>query len=259
MNNFQYLDPRTETMKRVERWYSQRLECDTQLVRWGDFGRPLLLFPTAGGDAEEVERFFLIKKLEPFIHEGRLKVYSVESIAGRTWLTRQDNIAHCVWMQKQFVEYMRFEVVPAIYHDCQTEFIEMITAGASIGAFSSLLAMCRYPELFSHAICMSGTYDIERWMNGQWFDDFYHHSPLHFVPNMPEGDHLNALRTRKVIIATGQGNQEDPSQSWRVADVLGSRGVPNRVDLWDPQWKHDWVTWRAMLPQYIQETLQELE
>ena len=259
MTNLQYLDPLTESMKRVEKWYSQRLEADTQLVRWGQFGRPLLLFPTAGGDAEEVERFFLIKKLEPFIHEGRIKVYSVDSIAGRTWLTRQDNVAHCVWIQKQFDEYMRHEVVPAIFHDCQTDHIEMITAGASIGAFSSLLAITRHPDLFTHAICMSGTYDIERWLDGQWFDDFYHYSPFHFVPTLPEGKHLDQLRSRKVIIASGQGNYEDPEQSWRAAKVLGDKGIPNRVDMWDPEWKHDWVTWRAMLPQYVQEALGELE
>ena len=33
---------------------------ETQVVRWGNYGLPLLLFPTAGGDAEEVERFYLI-------------------------------------------------------------------------------------------------------------------------------------------------------------------------------------------------------
>jgi len=25
------------------------------------------------------------------------------------------------------------------------------------------------------------------------------------------------------------------------------------VDNWGPQWKHDWDTWRHMLPQYLEE------
>ena len=37
------------------------------------------------------------------------------------------------------------------------------------------------------------------------------------------------------------------------AHVLGSRGVPNRVDPWGPEWHHDWPTWRRMLPQYLDE------
>jgi esterase/lipase superfamily enzyme len=33
--------------------------------------------------------------------------------------------------------------------------------------------------------------------------------------------------------------------------MLGSRGVPNRVDLWGPHVNHDWPTWRDMLPKYL--------
>ncbi len=250
----QYLDPATEKMKETSSWYSQRLKQDTQLIRWGHFGQPLLLFPTAGGDAGEVERFFLVKVLEPLIHAGRLKVYAVDSIAGRTWLTN-DNVAHCVWTQKQYDAYLREEVVPAIRHDCRSGDIEVITAGASIGAFNSLLAICRHPDVFSHAICMSGTYDLQKWLQGQWFDEYLHYSPLHFMPDLPEGPRLDRLRQRMVIIATGRGKNEDPAESWKVAHALGSRGVPNRVDLWSEEWPHDWPTWRKMLPQYIGEIL----
>jgi esterase/lipase superfamily enzyme len=27
--------------------------------------------------------------------------------------------------------------------------------------------------------------------------------------------------------------------------------VPNRVDPWGPEYDHDWPTWRAMLPLYL--------
>jgi esterase/lipase superfamily enzyme len=36
-----------------------------------------------------------------------------------------------------------------------------------------------------------------------------------------------------------------------MAGVLGSKGVPNRVDPWGPEYDHDWPTWRAMLPLYL--------
>ena len=44
-------------MKRRERWYSNRVESDVTVVRWGHFGRPVIVFPTAGGDAEETVVF----------------------------------------------------------------------------------------------------------------------------------------------------------------------------------------------------------
>ena len=36
-----------------------------------------------------------------------------------------------------------------------------------------------------------------------------------------------------------------------MAGVLGSKGVPNRVDPWGPEHDHDWPTWRQMLPIYL--------
>lgn len=224
-----------------------------QIVRWGHYGVPLLLFPTAGGDPEEVERFHLIGKLEPFIQEGRLKVYSIDSLNGRIWLTHPD-IAHRVWMHRQFDEYLRQEVVPWIHQDCQSSDVGIVTAGASIGALNALNSVCRHPDVFRTAICMSGTYDIQKWLEGQWFEDFYFHSPLLFVPGLG-GSHLEKLQQCQVILATGQGKYEEPGESWKVAHALGDKKVPNRVDLWDHSWDHDWETWRAMLPRYVQEVL----
>lgn len=106
------------------------------------------------------------------------------------------------------------------------------------------------PRIFSAAICLSGTYQIEPWLKGQWYDEFYFFSPLAFVPNLPEGDQLHRLRNRFVMLATGSGDYEDPEQSWQVARVLGDKNIPNHVDLWNG-WKHDWDAWRAMLPKYV--------
>lgn len=238
-------------MPEVSSWYSGRLQREMPLVRWGHWGRPLLLFPTAGGDAWEVERMQLLATLQPLIDAGRIKVYSVDSYAGRTWITGRSNPVHCVWVQQQFDAYIREEVVPAIRMDCRSEGIEILAAGASIGAYNALLSVCRHPDVFSHAIGMSGTYDIEHWLGGQHVPDFFHYSPVHFLAGLPDGEQLQRLRQRTILLATGQGRWENPGDAWKIAHALGSRGVPNRVDLWDHQWDHDWPTWRVMLPQYL--------
>lgn len=248
-----YLDSTTASMKESFQFRSLLMNTDTQIVRWGNYGIPLLLFPTAGGDAEEVERFYLIKMLAPFIQEGRLKVYSIDSVNGKQWIVAE-SVAHRVWMQQQFDRHVREEVVPMIRRDCQSPEIDIMTAGASLGAYNALNSICRHPDVFSHAICMSGTYEMQRFMEGQWFDEFYHQSPLLFVPGLPE-EWLNQLRQRFILLTTGQGKNEAPGESWKVAHVLGSKGIPNRVDLWDHSWPHDWTTWREMLPKYVQEML----
>lgn len=222
------------------------------LVRWGHYGTPVLIFPTAGGDAEEIERFLLIQALAPLIDDGRIKVYSIDSVAGRTWLTKQHSPAYCSLLQNRFHAYVADEVVPAVRSDCNSDDIELIAAGASIGAFNASAVVCRYPEHFRLAVAMSGTFDLSNYLHGAMFDDFYFSSPLHFLSRL-EGPQLERLRSRFILLASGEGDYENIGESWRLADVLGSRGIPNRVDSWGSDWDHDWETWRAMLPKYLDE------
>ncbi len=240
-------------MKQNMRWYSERMNLEIDVVRWGTFGTPLLLFPTAGGDAEEIERFHLIDALAPLITSGRIKVYSCDSLAGRAML-EQKPARYCAWLLNQFQLFIRHEMVPAIHTDCNTKDLEVIVTGSSIGAFNSLAVLCRYPDVFSTAICMSGTYDMQRFLTGDLGEDFYYSSPLHFLPGL-KGEQLETLRKRFVLLASGQGRAENIGESWRVADALGRQGIPNRVDPWGEEWNHDWPTWRRMLPQYLEEIL----
>ena len=240
--------------KIVARWRSERLERDVTLVRWGTIGQPILLFPTAGGDAEEIERFQMIDALAPLLDAGKIKIYSCDSVAGKALVTREGSARHQMWVQNQFHHYVRHEVVPAIRMDCKSD-LEIWAAGSSIGAFHAAAVVCRFPDVFSRALAMSGTYDLRRFYDAQphdFSDDFWVSSPVHFVPGLA-GRHLDVLRTRFVYITSGEGKAEDIGESWNLANVLGRKGIPNRVDSWGPDWPHDWVTWRRMLPQILGE------
>jgi esterase/lipase superfamily enzyme len=147
---------------------------------------------------------------------------------------------------------VRWEVLPAIQADLGGQAIDVITTGASIGAFNAVAVLCRYPDVFGAAIGMSGTYRIERFYSEAWSQDLYFSAPLQFLPGL-DGAQLDRLRTRRVILASGSGAHEDVGESWRLAGVLGDKGIPNRVDDWGPQYEHDWPTWHRMLPQYLGE------
>lgn len=239
-------------MKLSETWYSERLRQDVQVVRWGEVGTPVLLFPTAGGDAEEVERFLMMDALAHLLAAKRIKVYSCDSVAGRAWVAREGTDAHRARLQNQFHEFVYRELVPAIRMDCRDSDLEVIAAGASIGAYNALAVQCRYPDAFKAAICMSGTYDLQRFIDRERTADYYDASPLHFLRDL-EGPQLERLRSRYVLLASGEGRAEDITESWRVAHLLGLKGIPNRVDPWGAEWHHDWPTWRRMLPQYLDE------
>ncbi len=217
---------------------------------------PVIFFPTAAGDAEELERFLMVDALAPLLEAGRIRLYSVDSVPGQVWLKENNRPPHATWIQNAFDAFVAEELVPAIRTDCGGTELEMIVTGASIGAYNALAAICRHPDLFSTAICLSGTYDLSKFLDGEIDDAWYHSSPLHFVPNLAE-DHpdLGRLRERFVLLAHGTGQWESPEESWRVASCLGSRGIPNRVDEWGTEWDHDWPTWRRMLPRFLNELL----
>ena len=239
-------------MKASERWHSDRLQQDITLVRWGVAGTPVLLFSTAGGDAEEVERHHLVGACGDLLAAGRVKIYSCDGIASRTMMAGDSSPEHRMWLLNQFQQCVRHEIVPAIHADSGGTEQPVIAAGASIGAFNALAVLCRFPEVFSHAICMSGTYDLQPMYDGRFSDELYYSSPLHFLPGLDENG-LGPLRQRFAVLASGEGEWEDIGETWRVAHVLGMAGVPNRVDSWGPDFRHDWPTWWQMLPQYLKE------
>ncbi len=245
--------------KVTETWFSPRLQREIHLARYGEVGTPVLFFPTAAGDFEEAERFLLVDALGEMLGEGKIKFYSVDSIAGMAWLKEDNSTAEAAKIQNAFIDAIYHEVVPAIRSDCGgDESLEIIGTGPSIGAFNALAAMCRHPDAFSHAICMSGTYDLRKFLEGPVTSDYFRSSPLHFLPEHPEDDTLKKLRERYVLITHGEGRWEDPNESWRIANVLGKAGVPNRVEPWGEEYDHDWPTWRHMLPQYLAEILGEV-
>lgn len=213
---------------------------------------PFLIFPTAGGDAEEIERFLVVDALAEYLEQGLVKIYSCDSVAGRAMLAGEGTAEHRMHLMDRFLEFVGRELVPAIRVDCRSDDIEIVVGGSSIGAYNALASICRFPEMFSRALCMSGTYDLQRFLKAPMTRDFYVSSPVHHLHEL-EGPRLERLRTRFVLIASGEGDQEDIGESWRVADALGARGIPNRVDSWGPEWKHDWPTWRNMLHRYVPE------
>ena len=99
---------------------------------------------------------------------------------------------------------------------------------------------------------MSGTYRLQHVLDGGFSDPLYFASPLDFLPGL-DGQQLDTLRRRFVLLASGQGEWEDVGESWAMADALGRKGVPNRVDAWGAEWPHEWHTWHRMLPQYLDE------
>jgi esterase/lipase superfamily enzyme len=51
---------------------------------------------------------------------------------------------------------------------------------------------------------------------------------------------------------SGSGAYEDPSSAGRFAKILYDKGINYELDIWGEEWPHDWNTWRALLPHYLE-------
>ncbi len=98
----------SDQQKVAERWFSDRVQTEITVVRWGTFGAPVLVLPSAGGDAEEIERFGLVAACAPLLAEGRVKLYSVDSVAGQAMVRKTGSVEHRMWLLNQFHECVRW-------------------------------------------------------------------------------------------------------------------------------------------------------
>lgn len=237
--------------RREHRWYSPELDREMPVATWGDRGKPVLLFPTAGGDYLECERFHLVRVLTPLIEAGRIRLYACGSISGEGWLSETAAPAHKAWLQARFDAYLSRELVPWIRHDVGDPKVRLVAAGASIGAYNAVNAASKHPDQFWLTVAMSGTYFFDRWMDGYRDDTYYFNQPVLFLPNLGPSDQLDWLRRSYFHIASGRGRWEAPGESLALGQILGAKGIPNWVDLWGEDVDHDWPTWRTMLPLFL--------
>ncbi len=223
------------------------------IVTYGDSGRPLLLFPTAAADYLENERFFLIKAVEPLIQAGRLRVFSIDSINRYAWMDETIPVQEQARRQAFYARYLEEEVVPYVRDACRDATARLTTTGASFGAYHAANTFFRRPDVFRGLIAMSGFYDLApSYLKGYSDDNVYYNNPLWYLRNL-EGESLEILRTRCTItIVTGQGAYEAPEESRKLAELLETKGIPHTLDLWGVDVRHDWPSWRQMLPFHLE-------
>ena len=234
--------------KQVTSWFSPSLQKEMPIVSYGHFGDALLMIPTAGADFLEYERFLLIDTLAPFINAGKMKVFSIDSINKESWLNTSMLPSHKAIRHNQFNEYVYNEVMPFIRS--QTSNNTMVyTCGASLGALHSMNLFLKRPDLINGTIAMSGVYDLTDYTDGYWDEQVYFNSPMHYIPNLNSNQHLDKIRaSHHIHIYSGSGSYESPSASRKFSQVLWDKGIWNDLDIWGQDMKHDWPTWRAMLP-----------
>jgi esterase/lipase superfamily enzyme len=235
----------------IDSWHSPSLGKTMEIVTYGHYGFPLLMFPTAAADYLEYERFQVISVIQEYVEAGKVKVFSINSINRESWMKRD---LHPKWRaarQAAYNNYVTEEVAPYIWNSCNGR-IGIITTGASLGAYHCANQLFRRPDIFDGMIAMSGNYNIRQFADGYFDDNVYFNSPLDYLPNLNDDHYLPMLQRKQHLhILSGQGAYENPDGSRQLAGLLAAKGIPHNLDLWGHDMPHDWPTWRAMLRYYL--------
>ncbi len=228
-------------------WWSPSLGRAMEMLWFGQFGRPVLIFPTSGGRFFENEDFSLTAALADKVDRGEIQLVCVDSVDGESWYNRDVFPSVRVARHVQYDGYLRNEVVPYVFNRAQRG--DLIVYGASFGAYHAANFAARYPDVVSRAICFSGFYDIRSFLDGYWDENAYFHCPTVYIPNM-DNEWVGKLSRVSWIIATGEYDSL-AQQNRDFSNLLWTKGIEHRVEFWPGVFGHDWPWWKEHLRRFV--------
>ena len=235
-------------------WQSVALDRKMELLVFGHAGAKVLIFPTRDGRFYEYENMGVLESLRSKIEAGYLQLFCVDSVDHESlycfWREPHERIRHHI----RFEEYILHEVLPFMQrlnpHPC------LIAHGCSLGAFHATNIALRHPEQFQKLVAFSGRFDlslqVESFRNlfdGYYDETIYFHTPSHFLPNLPSGLHLEALRKMDITLVIGN---QDPflENNREFSRLLHAKEVAHQYVEWEGRAHHK-SAWRRMAPIYL--------
>jgi esterase/lipase superfamily enzyme len=183
-------------------------------------------------------------------HLGRVKVFCVNTNNSDSFGNSGAHPRHRSYMQAQYDAYIVEEVMPFVRASCRSQDIGMWVMGASLGGYHAANTILKHPDVVKRCFALSGVYDMRRFMNGDYDDNFYFNNPVDYMSNMSDAWTLHHLSSCDIHLATGTGPWERPEEAYRLSGILASRGVRHSLDDWGGQGGHDWPYWRRMMAEY---------
>jgi esterase/lipase superfamily enzyme len=133
---------------------------------YGNYGAPILAFPTSCGDEWEQEGQGMIRTLSPYLEQGRIRIFCINSVNSDSFQNKGAHPFHRSWMQAQYDAYVANEVFPFIDSQCQMQGIGIATLGASLGAYHAANTLFKHPDHVKRCYALSGIYDMRDSMDG---------------------------------------------------------------------------------------------
>jgi len=229
---------------------------DLAVVRYGSWGRPVLLFPSEGGSARDAEHNGMLDAVRPLVDAGRVSLFCVDSLDRWSWSDGDIPTEERARRGQTYTAWLSEMVLPWLL-DQVGGGQEVITVGVSLGAYHAVHLTLQRADVAPLAIGLSGNYDPSTWNGwGELGDATYFANPTAYLANM-EGGHLQWVRSRvSVLLVVGQGAfEESPTRALSspgaFADLLERKGIRHDLDVWGHDSAHDWPWWQRQLAHHL--------
>jgi esterase/lipase superfamily enzyme len=237
-------------MKRVyEKWYSPSLGREMEMLVFGHGGVPVIVFPTSCGRFYEFEDQKMVEALSWKLGEGKLQLFCVDSVDGESWYNNGVPPRWKIARQMQYQDYVMNEVVPYIRNGGNRD-PHLATCGCSFGAYHAANLALKHPDTITGFLSMGGAFDVSNFLHGYHDEDVYFNMPPQYLRNMSDPWYLERYRRNTYVLATGEWDI-CLGKNQQMAEVMRSRGIPVRLDVWGWHSKHDWPDWRLMVQEYL--------
>jgi esterase/lipase superfamily enzyme len=224
-------------------WYSQRLNRHMEMLSYGHGGLPVLVFPSSMGKFYEYEDRGMIGVLAPRIDAGQVQVFCVDSIDKESWYNKGLHPHDRVMRHLDYENYCLFEVVPLIRQVNGTG--ALCTTGCSFGAYHAMNFGMKHPDVVSHIVAMSGSFDMRSFLDGYFDNECYFNNPVDYLAQITDPWFMSHYQRMKIVLAAGDWDI-CLGENYRMAQILGKSGIPHWLDVWGGHQRHDWPLWQQM-------------
>ena len=165
--------------------YSWILDKDMRIIIYGNSGMPLLCFPTQNSMSNNYEDFGMIDQLADFIEDGRIQLFTVDSVDVESWSLNE--VFFNGWMNPTLYENSPERFLPQMpadhpYIGLYNERRMILCCGQGAWEEDSLRTLKYLESVFSekgiHAWCDFWGYDV----NHDW--PWWYKQMRYFLPFM---------------------------------------------------------------------------
>ena len=234
--------------REYHKWWSWRLDRDMELLVFGHGGLPVLVFPTSQGRFYEFEDRGLVSAVAHKIDQGQIQLFCLDSVDSESWYNRAVPPRWRIARHMQYENYVMEEVLPLIR--LKNSNPRLTSLGCSFGGYHAVNVALRHPDRITGFLSMSGAFDLSSFLRGYYDPDVYFNLPTHYLPSLTDGWYFDRYRRNHYILGTGWDDQ-CLGQNQNLARIMGEKGVPHNLYIWETWNSHDWPTWAQMMSHYL--------